>query len=202
MLGWCIVFLASARLKASVRFPPLRRMYQKGICKGCDTDLALMLDRINFFVDNNPIDNKRYLLIGKALLRGKEKATLVNNDREDVEDIGGLDGTPSSSTANLDSDDSLHDVAPLGQDNVSHFVSGDFARPNRDVDVLDFDHLNILGRPSSVPAGPSGPFAKRRRVASLDARSPLGRPRLDDDWLRRLKEKIKEQECQQVKMER
>ena len=30
--------LASARLKASVRFPPLRGMYQTGgTCKGCDT---------------------------------------------------------------------------------------------------------------------------------------------------------------------
>ena len=38
MLGWCIVTLASARLKASVRFPPLRGMYQRGgTCKGCDS---------------------------------------------------------------------------------------------------------------------------------------------------------------------
>ena len=29
MLGWCIVTLVGARLKASVRFPPLRGMYQK-----------------------------------------------------------------------------------------------------------------------------------------------------------------------------
>ena len=37
MLGWCIVTLASARLKASVRFPSLRGMYQRGgTCKGCD----------------------------------------------------------------------------------------------------------------------------------------------------------------------
>ena len=37
MLGWCIVTLASARLKASVQFPPLRGMYQRGgTCKGCD----------------------------------------------------------------------------------------------------------------------------------------------------------------------
>ena len=37
MLGWCIVTLASARLKASVRFLPLRGMYQiGGTCKGCD----------------------------------------------------------------------------------------------------------------------------------------------------------------------
>ena len=37
MWGWCIVTLASARLKASVRFPPLRGMYQTGgTCKGCD----------------------------------------------------------------------------------------------------------------------------------------------------------------------
>ena len=35
--GWCIVTLASARLKASVQFPPLRGMYQRGgTCKGCD----------------------------------------------------------------------------------------------------------------------------------------------------------------------
>ena len=34
MLGWCIVTLASARLKASVWFPFLRGMYQReGICK-------------------------------------------------------------------------------------------------------------------------------------------------------------------------
>ena len=38
MWGWCIVTLASARLKASVRFPPLRGMYQRGgTCKGCDS---------------------------------------------------------------------------------------------------------------------------------------------------------------------
>ena len=31
MLGWCIVIFASARLKASMQFPPLRRMYQKKV---------------------------------------------------------------------------------------------------------------------------------------------------------------------------
>ena len=37
--------LASARLKASVRFPPLRGMYQRGgICKGCDMRLGFPLD--------------------------------------------------------------------------------------------------------------------------------------------------------------
>ena len=37
MWSWCIVTLASARLKASVRFPPLRGMYQTGgTCKGCE----------------------------------------------------------------------------------------------------------------------------------------------------------------------
>ena len=37
MWGWCIVTFTSARLKASVRFPPLRGMYQRGgTCKGCD----------------------------------------------------------------------------------------------------------------------------------------------------------------------
>ena len=44
---------------------------------------------------------------------------------------------------------------------------------------------------------------KRRRVASADARSPLGRPASDDDdRLRRLKEKIEEQERCRVEMER
>ena len=38
MWGWYIVTLAGARLKASVRFLPLRGMYQiGGTCKGCDT---------------------------------------------------------------------------------------------------------------------------------------------------------------------
>ena len=41
MLGWCIVTLAGARLKASVRFPPLRGMYQRGTYNGCDTKTAL-----------------------------------------------------------------------------------------------------------------------------------------------------------------
>ena len=37
MLDWCILTLASARLKASMRFPPLREMYQRGgTCKGFD----------------------------------------------------------------------------------------------------------------------------------------------------------------------
>ena len=44
---------------------------------------------------------------------------------------------------------------------------------------------------------------KRRRVASANARSPLGRPAVDDDdRLRRLEEKIEEQECHRVEMER
>ena len=38
MLGWCIVTLASVRLKASVWFPPLRGMYQRGTCKGSDSN--------------------------------------------------------------------------------------------------------------------------------------------------------------------
>ena len=44
MLGWCIVTLASARLKASVRFLSLRGMYQRGgTCKGCDNGGSLPL---------------------------------------------------------------------------------------------------------------------------------------------------------------
>ena len=41
MLGWCIVTLASARLKASVWFPPLRRMYQRGgTCRGATAQVV------------------------------------------------------------------------------------------------------------------------------------------------------------------
>ena len=36
MLDWCIVILVGARLKASVWFPPFKRMYQRGTCKGCN----------------------------------------------------------------------------------------------------------------------------------------------------------------------
>ena len=114
-----------------------------------------------------------------------------------------MGGTPSSSTANLESDDSLDDVVPLGQASVSHSVSGDFSQPSRNLDVSDFDHLNISERPSSVPASPGRSSSKRRRVASADARSPLGRPSADDDdRLCRLEEKIKEQERRRVEMER
>ena len=169
------------------------------------SDLALTLDCRDFSVDGYPVDNKKYPLIGKALLRGKGKAIQVEEEEEeeDVEDIGSVGGTPSSSTMNLESDDSLDDALPLGQASVSHSVSGDFSRPNRNLDVLDFDHLNISERPSSAPAGPGRSSSKRRRVASADARSPLGRPASDDDdRLCRLKEKIEEQERRRVKMER
>ena len=48
MLGWRIVIFANARLKASVRFPPLRRMYKKGgTCKECDTLRYLISFNIN-----------------------------------------------------------------------------------------------------------------------------------------------------------
>ena len=161
-----------------------------------------MLDWVDFSVDGYPVNSKRYPLIGKALFRRKGKAVVVDNDEEDVEDIGGVGGTPSLSTANLDSDDSLNDAVPFGQGNVSHSVSDDFAQPNRDVDVSDFDHLKTLERPPSAPAGPDGSSEKRRRVASADARSPLGRPRLDDDRLYRLEEKIEEQDRYWVKIER
>ena len=154
------------------------------------SDLALMLDRRDFSIDGYPVDSKKYPLIGKALLKGKGKAALVEEDTEDIRAVG---GTPSSSTANLESDDSLDDAIPLGQASASHSVSGDFSRPNRNLDVSDFDHLNISERPSSAPAGPGGSSSKKRRVASADARSPLGRPPTDDDdRLRRLEEKIEE----------
>ena len=42
MLGWCIVTLAGARLKASVWFPPLRGMYQRDTCEGHNTKLLDM----------------------------------------------------------------------------------------------------------------------------------------------------------------
>ena len=77
------------------------------------SDLALTLDRRDFSVDGYPVDNKKYPLIGKALLRGKEKAALVEEDEEDTEDNEVVGGTPSSSTANLESDDSLDDAVPL-----------------------------------------------------------------------------------------
>ena len=132
------------------------------------TDLALMLDRVDFFVDGCPIDSKKYPLIGKALLRGKRKASLVDNDEEDVEDIGDVGGIPSLSTTNLDSDDFLNDIVPVRYESVSHSVSDDFSRPNRNLNISDFDHLNILERPSSAPVGPNRSFAKRRRVASAN----------------------------------
>ena len=164
------------------------------------SNLALTLDRRDFSVDGYAVDSKKYPLIGKALLREKEKAVQVEEEEEeDVEDIGGVGGTPSSSTANLESDD----VVPLGQASVSHSVSGDFSRPSRNLDVSDFDHLNISERPSSAPAGPGWSSSKRRRVASADARSPLGRAAPDeDDQLRHLEEKIEEQERRRVEMGR
>ena len=167
------------------------------------SDLALTLDRRDFSVDGYPVDSKKYPLIGKALLRGKEKAALVEEDEEGTKNIGAVGGTPSSSTDNLESNDLLDDVVPLGQASTSHSVSGNFSRPNRNLDVSDFDHLNISERPSSAPAGPGGSSLKRRRVANADARSLLGRPPADDDdRLCRLEEKIEEQERRRVEMER
>ena len=82
-----------------------------------------------------------------------------------------MGGTPSSSIANLESNNSPEDVVPLEQASVSHFASGDFARPNRNLDVLDFDLLNILEMPSLAPIGLGGSSVKRRRIASAHARS-------------------------------
>ena len=104
------------------------------------SDLALTLDCRDFSVDGYPVDSKKYPLIRKALLRGKGKAVQVEEEEEeDVEDIGGVGGTPSSSTANLELDNSLDDVVPLGQASISHSVSGDFSRLSRNLDVSDFD---------------------------------------------------------------
>ena len=90
------------------------------------TDVALNLDRVNFATDGYPVDSKTYPLIRKALFRGKGKATLVDNDEEDVEDIRGLGGTP-----NLDSKDFIDDVVPLEHGSISHSDMGDdFAQPN------------------------------------------------------------------------
>ena len=141
--------------------------------------------------------------MGRPFLEGRGRRQGVEEEEEDAEDIRGVGGTPSSSTVNLESDDSLDDIVPLGQASVSHSVNSDFARPNRNFDVSDFDHLNISERPSSAPAGPCGSSSKRRRVASADVRSLLSRPAAnDDDWLRHLEEKIEEQKRHRVEMER
>ena len=146
------------------------------------SDLALTLDCRDFSVDGYLVDSKKYPLIEKALLRWKGKAVQVEEkEEEDDEDIGGVGGTPSSSTANLELDNLLNDAVPVGHASVSHSVSGDFSWPIRNLDVSDFDHLNISERPSSALAGPGGSSSKRRRVASADARSPLGRPATNDD---------------------
>ena len=156
-------------------------------------NLAFTLDSIDFAIDGYLVDSKRYPQIGKALLGRKGKASLVDDDEKDVKDIGGVGSTPSLSTANLNFEDSIDNVVYLEDGNVSHSnVDDDFARPNQNLDVLDFDHLNILERPSSAPAGRSGSSGKRRRVASADARSLLGRPRFDEDRLCHLEEKIEE----------
>ena len=78
------------------------------------SNLALTLDCVDFSIDGYLINSKRYPLIKKALLRGKEKAIVVDDNEEDVKDIGGVGGTSSSSTANLESDDSLDNIVPLG----------------------------------------------------------------------------------------
>ena len=169
------------------------------------SDLALTLDCRDFSVDGYPVDRRKNPLIGKALLRRKEKAVQVEEEKEkeDVEDIGGVDGTPSLSTTNLESDDLLDDIVALGQVSVSHSVSGDFSQPNRNLDVLDFNHLNISERPSLAPGGLGESSSKKRRVASVDARSPLDRPAAgDDNRFRHLEEKIEEQKRHWVEMER
>ena len=91
------------------------------------SNLDLTLDREDFSVDGYPVDSKKNPLIGKVLLRGKGKAAVVDNNEEDVEDIGGVGGTPSSSTTNLESENSLDHAVLFGQASVSYSVSGDFA---------------------------------------------------------------------------
>ena len=78
MLGWCIVTLASARLKASVRFPPLRGMYQRGgTCKGCDK--PSLTDRI--------IETKRMTNSRKAI--SDRNATRLRIHQRTLETLSG-----------------------------------------------------------------------------------------------------------------
>ena len=73
MLGWCIVTLASARLKAFVWFPPLRGMYQRGsTCKGCDTST---LSRPNGQLPTSILPSTEYWQ--------QEQATWINWTKQD-----------------------------------------------------------------------------------------------------------------------
>ena len=64
MLGWCIVTLASARLKASVQFPPLRGMYQTGgTCKGCDKKAAAELELMR-------LKEQNFILMKQLVMQG------------------------------------------------------------------------------------------------------------------------------------
>ena len=67
MLGWCIVTLASARLKASVQFPPLRGMYQRGgTCKGCDNQVHTYIAQWREQAKNDPVERAYIEQMGLA----------------------------------------------------------------------------------------------------------------------------------------
>lgn len=169
-------------------------------------NVASILDRRDFLPDGYPVDERRYPRLGRALLKGKNKARDGEDDLDD-EEASVLGDTPSSATINLEEEDAMDEAIPLprGSESMSE-VGGESISATRRLPFLDMDSLNISSRPGSAPAavGSSGrqsSSAKRRKVSSTGVPSPLSRDSSEDDRLRRLEQKIEEQERQRQEME-
>jgi len=107
-------------------------------------NLAWRINLIDFAINSYPVDVKRYLKVGKALLKGKGKAPSVEDEEEDEEESGDLGGTPSLSTRHRGSETLVDDTTAHQYGSFGHDADEELTPQNQGV---KYDNPNFsLGK--------------------------------------------------------
>lgn len=139
---------------------------------------GLELDQLDFFVDGYHVDERRFPVLGKALIKGKARVQEENEDFWGDEELPTHGYTPSSSTANISSEEEGQRTDSRSQTASEADMGLGNVRQR-----LDYPELDVLavseGMPHSAPTLGSGSVRqaskRRKRDTTSERASPLGR---------------------------
>lgn len=159
------------------------------------------LDPYDFSIHGYAVDETKYPVMGKAVLKGKARAREEEDQEYEEEESAEAADTPSSSDFDFSHEESDAEVTPRasrsGRDADSTSVDPD----------LDFPNLYINEeRPRSSPefrniATRGGGLTKKRRVGTSERSSPMSRFKAEDERIELLNKRMEEEREERRKMQ-